>query len=270
MPNNGDPEAARPGPRSKGPRAKRAGAWRISRPWSWAIGAALVLGLAAGGAVLLSEGIIWHIWPNKRIYGVAGMDISNHQGEIRWEQIDESCRFAFIKASEGDDFVDKSFQRNVAGARSRGILVGAYHFYHFSYDGRSQAKNFIQVVQGGIDLPPVVDLEYPGRPEAAAVAELRVQLGLMLQDLEAYYKVKPIIYTTLASYRDIVQGQFSNPLWIRSVALPYNGRIPEVLFWQYHDRAHVKGITGRVDLDVFRGSEAELRALVIQRADKGG
>lgn len=250
--------------------AGRAGARTLGRPWAWAVGAVLVLGLAAGAAVLLSEGFIWHIWPNKRIYGVAGLDISNHQGEIRWGELDRKYRFAFIKASEGDDFVDKSFQRNVAGARSRGILVGAYHFYHFSYDGRSQAKNLIQVAQRGIDLPPVVDLEYPGRPEAAEVAEIRVQLGLMLRDLEAYYKVKPIIYTTRASYRDLVQGQFSNPLWIRSVALPYNGKIPEVLFWQYHDRAHVKGITGRVDLDVFQGSEEELRALVMEKTAEGG
>ncbi len=251
--------------------AARVGARRLSRPWAIAIGGLLVLGLAAGAVFLLSEGLIWHIWPNKRIYGVAGLDISNHQGEIRWEELDGKYRFAFIKASEGDDFVDKSFQRNVAGARSRGILVGAYHFYHFSYDGRPQARNFIQVAQRGIDLPPVVDLEYPGRPEAAEVAEIRVQLGLMLQDLEAYYKVKPIIYTTRASYRDIVQGHFSNPLWIRSVALPYNGKIPEVLFWQYHDRAHVEGITGRVDLDVFRGSEEELKRLVIKwTAAEGG
>jgi len=50
--------------------------------------------------VLLSFRIIWFVYPNKNIYSVDGLDVSNHQGIIDWENIDEKYKFVFVKATD--------------------------------------------------------------------------------------------------------------------------------------------------------------------------
>jgi lysozyme len=40
---------------------------------------------------------------------VQGLDVSHHQGEIRWGEVPKSFSFVYIKATEGGDFKDKKF-----------------------------------------------------------------------------------------------------------------------------------------------------------------
>ena len=69
----------------------------------------------------------------------------------------------------------------------------------------------------------------------------------LLSRLEAYYGVKPIIYTTLPVYFRYVRGSFSDyPLWIRSVG--FEPDLMDWKFWQYSDKGRVDGISGNVDL----------------------
>ena len=89
----------------------------------------------------------------------------------------------------------------------------------------------------------------------------------MLHRLEEYYGVKPIIYATQKSYRLYIADAFpEHPIWIRNVFLPPHlpdRRAP--LFWQYTDRAHLKGYTGQekfIDLNVFCGTQEEFLQFV--------
>ncbi|MCA9165800.1 MAG: hypothetical protein KDA62_22590, partial [Planctomycetales bacterium] len=60
---------------------------------------------------------------------LAGIDVSHWQGTINWNDVANSgIEFAFIKASEGTDFVDARFQYNISNSLTAGILSGAYHF----------------------------------------------------------------------------------------------------------------------------------------------
>src|SRR6476620_6575337 len=80
-------------------------------------------------------------------YGVIGIDVSNHQGDIDWSALAGSnVAFAYIKATEGGDFRDKRFQLNWEGAKKAGITRGAYHFFTQCRPGAEQAKNFIATV----------------------------------------------------------------------------------------------------------------------------
>ena len=68
-------------------------------------------------------------------FGVHGFDISHHQGQIDWSELQKlqdspfPVRFVFMKASEGGDFSDTAFVRNFDAARRYGFLRGAYHFF---------------------------------------------------------------------------------------------------------------------------------------------
>src|SRR6185436_17869011 len=96
-------------------------------------------------------------------YKIHGIDVSSYQGNIYWPAVvamkdqDVNIQFAFIKATEGLNKVDKQFQRNWQKAKEANIIRGAYHFFLATKSGRIQAQNFINTVQlQPGDLPPVL------------------------------------------------------------------------------------------------------------------
>ena len=97
-------------------------------------------------------------------FPVVGIDVSSHQGKINWKEVYSSkINFAFIKATEGETFVDKRFKYNFSNAKKNKIIVGAYHFFRFNKGGKEQAYNFINNVSlTPMDFPPVLDVELHG------------------------------------------------------------------------------------------------------------
>lgn len=207
---------------------------------------------------------IWFVYPDKNIYAVEGLDISHHQGEIEWEKLDEKYQFVFVKATEGDTFVDHLFHENAANVRRTNRILGAYHFFHFNYGGMEQANNFINTVGNNIDLPPVVDFEFSGNPNRFDKKAVLGELQICIEKLEKYYNCKVIIYTTRDAYTHFIENTFDNPLWYRSIIFPINSKIKNVAFWQYHNSAIIPGVPVKVDLNVFKGSISDLRNMIME------
>src|SRR5687767_10428060 len=60
---------------------------------------------------------------------VEGIDVSQFQGVIDWNQIAASGKqFVFMRASRTNLDKDPTFETNLAGATAAGLLVGTYHF----------------------------------------------------------------------------------------------------------------------------------------------
>ena len=228
----------------------------------WIItGLALAVFILTTG-ILLVKRKIWFVSPNENIYQVRGLDISHHQGEIDWDRVDPEYRFVFVKATEGDTFRDKRFLENIEGIKRTNRIAGAYHFFHFNYSGIEQADNFIRTVGDLIQLPPVVDFEYSGNPSEYDREILIRELRACIERLETHYCRRAIIYTTPTAYRQIIQGHFDSPLWYRSIILPVKRNMKNLVFWQYHNSAVIEGVNTIVDLNVFKGTLEELRAMV--------
>lgn len=195
---------------------------------------------------------------------VFGVDVSTYQGQIDWPVLaEQGVDFAFIKASEGSGLRDVRFAENWAGAQAAGIRPGAYHFFSYDSPGEGQAENFIAAVPvtpGA--LPPVVDIEFygPYLEEPAGAERVKAILDPLLERLEAHYGVKPILYVTYRSYyRYIAGGGYGDyPIWCSSpTVFPL---VPGWDFWQYSHSAELEGYYGtqrRIDLNIFRGSQAE-------------
>ena len=212
--------------------------------------------------------------PSEKKYPVFGVDVSNYQGVIDWERIeDQGVKFAFIKATEGSSHVDESVSRNLADIEDTSILHSCYHFFSFDSPAEDQAALYKNTV-GNLDgrLPPVLDVEYYGKKEKnppereKTVAEIQKLLDL----LENEYQVKPILYTTYPVYRRYIQDNFdSYPLWIRNVYYKPGFDIGrDWLFWQYSDTSVMEGYQGEepyIDRNVFAGSKEELKNLCIRR-----
>lgn len=224
----------------------------------------VVLGLAAVimvGSVLtylLFTGWIRFNYPSLEEFPVRGIDISHHQGKILWEKLKtENISFVIIKATEGQDYKDPLFVENWSNSKQAGYKTGAYHFYRFCKDGKSQANNFIETVPNQPDnLPPAIDLEFGGNCNAEKSREqIILEVTEFLQLVELHYKKKPMIYATDEFYDAYLVGNFSNyPIWIRDIyrrPTLEDGR--EWFMWQFANRGHLEGIEGYVDLNVVKG-----------------
>ena len=200
-------------------------------------------------------------------YAVHGVDVSRWQGSIDWMKLrNQGANFAYIKATDGGDHLDPMFRTNWRAANEAGLKRGAYHFFYWCRTAGEQADWFIRNVprvEGA--LPPVIDVEYNGESRCKKrLSRDRVleKMQVFMDRLEAYYGQRPIIYTAPDFYKDNLRGAFPNhPFWLRAVAQHpskvYAGR--KWLFWQYSGSGLSHGVKGKIDLNVFNGSERQWR-----------
>lgn len=222
---------------------------------------------------VLYKGILLFNNPSRIIYPLHGVDVSVYQGNIDWNELSENdISFAFIKATEGSSFVDSKIEYNLSEALKTNLYVGAYHFFSYDSSGKTQAENFIKNVpyQKGM-LPPVIDIEFYADKarNPHTKAEVDQILNDMLSSLEDYYNVKPILYVTRLSYDLYIKDDYKDyPIWVRSVyTSPSYLETHNWTFWQYSNRAQLKGYTGDqkfIDLNVFYGSKEDIQNLLIK------
>lgn len=216
----------------------------------------------------------------------AGIDVSHWQGNINWTSVKNSgISFAFVKATEGIDFVDSRFHTNMQGAKAAGVLVGAYHFCRLdSYvndpnDAINEANDFLEAIvpyyRTGTFLPPVADVEafppFSNIPEARAFTSAWVT-----KFSDTVYNaigVRPIIYQSLSKansyYTPAVAA--SHELWLAwwksNTADPPTAADTPLWgpwqFWQWTDSWSVPGIAGAVDGDLFNGTLSGLDQLLL-------
>jgi lysozyme len=216
------------------------------------VAAITLVGVAAAAAAG------WYLWlPNWRpplLDGEAyGVDVSHHQGEIDWSAVAaDGISFAYIKASEGEDFTDDRFAENWAQARDAGVEVGAYHYFTLCTEGAAQARHFLRVAPpDAAALPPALDLEFGGNCSARpTTADLRREVDAFLRIVEDAWGREVVLYVFHSFERaHQVRATYDRPLWTPSY--PRRPR-DDWSVWQLHGFARVNGVQGPVDLDVAR------------------
>ena len=87
-----------------------------------------------------------------------GVDVSSYQANIDMKKLKEqNIRFIYIKATEGSKKQDSKFSENWENAKEAEILSGAYHFFSYDSEGKTQAENFIKTI--GEDLEGIAPVE---------------------------------------------------------------------------------------------------------------
>lgn len=203
-----------------------------------------------------------------------GVDVSHHNGNVDWQAVKNAgISFAFIKATEGNSFVDPLFAANMAGCRAAGIVPGAYHFFHYDIDPGAQAQHFIKTigqVQPG-DMPPTIDVEAPGDGGGnitSPASEVVKNIQQFLDNVHQATGHQCIVYTYPYFWQTVLGNPntfaTTNPLWIASYGVPAPhlvGGWQTYTFWQYTDNGSVPGIP-HVDRDRFNGDMAAFQAFV--------
>lgn len=190
-----------------------------------------------------------------------GIDVSKDQGAVTWPSVTAAGYvFAFIKATDGQDYVDPMFAQNWAGAEAAGLLRGAYHFFRAEDDPAIQAEWFWKTVGGNSELPLVVDVEQTmGQPASVVISNLTS----FLASLQQWTDRQPMIYTAPGFWNGLGTSGFGGyPLWVAEYGvseptLPAGWTFWD--FWQHSESGQVPGIQGDVDLNVFSGPLSALR-----------
>jgi lysozyme len=221
-----------------------------------------------------------------------GLDVSAAQGLVDWHAVKAGgASFVYIKCFEGNDGADPWHARNVAGARAANLIVGEYFVglplpassTHPNRAPGDQAKLWraASLWQPG-DLPPAIDLEWPLPQNWAqydiTAASIRAWVVPNRDAVQDLWKVNPATYTFKDWDARVGLGQCptlaTSPLWLASY--PFAGRYPKdgehpnvavtpwpgASFWQCTDSGRIAGIACPVDLDVYAGTEDDLRAFI--------
>jgi GH25 family lysozyme M1 (1,4-beta-N-acetylmuramidase) len=137
--------------------------------------------------------------------------------------------FAIIRAAWGTA-PDSVFPRDWPKLRAAGIVRGAYLFLRFPHSKwgppaspAAQARAFIATVGnlGQSDLPPALDVEFPGGRKETRMTARQVLDGVRQawQALRAHYGVAPIIYTSARVWQEDLDNLpapdlVESPLWL--------------------------------------------------------
>jgi GH25 family lysozyme M1 (1,4-beta-N-acetylmuramidase) len=205
--------------------------------------------------------------PQVRVGSVPGVDVSSYQGNVDWQPLwDAGNRFAYVKASEGINYVNPNFPQQYNGSFDVGMIRGAYHFAHPDQSsGADQAGYFVDHGGGwspdGRTLPGALDIEY--NPDGDNCYGLSPgDMGTWIKDFSETYRARtsryPLIYTSTNWWNQCVQGVFNatNPLWVAR----YSDAVgPLPAGWGFHTIWQYTSTP--LDQDTFNGAYDRLQVL---------
>jgi GH25 family lysozyme M1 (1,4-beta-N-acetylmuramidase) len=207
-----------------------------------------------------------------------GVDVSSSQhsdgARINWPQVfDSGIRFALIKATEGNYYVNPYFAGDYSTAKGSRLYAAGYHFaIPSASDGASQADFFLDTAADSgsrATLPPVVDLEWNpydssgpcyGLSSDSMVGWIRAFKAEVLRRAHR----SPAIYTSASWWNQCAGGDSSftgDPLWVAAYdvsepAMPAGWSVWAL--WQYTSTGRIPGIEGEVDVSNFVGTQNDL------------
>ncbi|MCR5476189.1 MAG: glycoside hydrolase family 25 protein [Lachnospiraceae bacterium] len=192
-----------------------------------------------------------------------GIDVSSHQGEIKWDQVAaDGVEFAIIRVlfrgyGSGAIVEDERFDDNISGALANGVQVGAYVFSQAITEEEmlEEANLAIEKVSPyAAGVPIVIDVERVAganpRMDALSPSE-RTDLVLLFCETVRKAGYQPYIYfnTEMSILFLELERLEEIPKWYASYSedlfFPYAFDL-----YQYSEKGSVQGIKGNVDLDV--------------------
>jgi len=185
-----------------------------------------------------------------------GIDISEFQGEIDFEEVRRSgIEALYIRVGAGE-YTDEYFAENYERAKAAGLKIGFYHYVTARSvdEGRRQARFFASLAAGREpDMRLAMDFEYFG---SLSVSQINAISEAYLDELTALTRREAVIYSDLSNARNIFSRALAEkyPLWAAQYGADEpsaNGKWREWVGFQYTDEGRVGGIYGNVDRNIF-------------------
>ena len=194
---------------------------------------------------------------------VKGIDVSEWQGSIDWQQVrDSGVEFVIIRVGArgtegGSMLTDDMAQTYYAGAKEAGLKIGAYFFSQAinEEEAEEEARFVLDAVKDWeVEMPLVYDWEYVG-PDARTAqmdAETLTALAKVFCRTVQEAGYQPMIYfgrsqsMDLLNLEELVEYPFWLAMYSSIMDYPY-----KVDMWQYTDSGSVPGVSGNVDMNLW-------------------
>lgn len=200
-----------------------------------------------------------------------GIDVSEHNGNIDWEEVKKTQNFAFIRVGyrgygNGEIVEDKNAVENLKNAQKAGIPVGVY-FYTQAVDTKEaeQEAGFVYSIikKYNIDLPVMIDFEYPIDSDGNAVGRLVESnndankntqiINAFIKKLEKKGYTAGVYASSSVLHNKINMKKLTDSavVW----AADYNENVTynvDYTIWQYSETGSVNGVSSKyVDLNYW-------------------
>ena len=193
----------------------------------------------------------------------AGIDVSEHQGEIDWQAVaGDGIDFAIIRvgrrgAAEGEVGEDEFFAQNMAGAREAGLDVGAYFFSQAVNEQEAiEEADFVIARLKGRELayPVVYDHEpvegVEGRADDLSVEQMTANAKAFCDRIAAA-GYPAMVYGNAADLARYSLKELSDyGIWFAEYGSTIPSRLGRFSIWQYTNEGEVAGIGRTVDLNI--------------------
>ena len=194
---------------------------------------------------------------------IKGIDVSEWQGDIDWQQVkDSGVEYVIIRVGgrgteEGTLYGDDRCQEYYAGATAVGLKVGAYIFAQsITVEEAVEEAEFVleQVKDWDVQMPLVYDWEYVDQYARTADMDSRTLTDMAKAFCERIRDAgyTPMLYfgrsqsVDLLNLEELVDYPFWLAMYTTIMDYPY-----KVDMWQYTDTGSVPGISGNVDLNLW-------------------
>lgn len=193
-----------------------------------------------------------------------GVDIANYQAGINLAAVNPD--FTIVMASQGDWFTNQCFVAQVQASLDLGKPTGVYHYVDGS-GVQAEVDHFLAAVGAYAD-KVFWAVDWEAGDNGAWGDEGYLQQ--FIEALKARTGKRPLLYASSGSYPDAVQAATDSMRWVAQYAdsdptgwdtSPWTDGTWSADMHQYTGTGRVAGYDGDLDLDVYYGSEADLRAL---------
>lgn len=184
-----------------------------------------------------------------------GIDVSQYQGVIDWEEAKNHIDFAILRCGYGQDLPgqdDKQFKRNADECTRLNIPFGVYLYSYAKNvaDARGEAQHVLRLIKGyKLKFPVYYDLEdegTTGKQSNQTIANIAETFANILEDNRYFVGMYASLYWWKTKLTDPIFNRYTR--WIANYAseLNYDGKYD---MWQYSSTGFIPGIEGDVDLN---------------------
>lgn len=207
-------------------------------------------------------------------FEVNGEDMSVYQGVVDYEKNSGKVDFDICRLSYGNNGVDLSAEKHIAGAAGHGDPAGGYHYVKPMYDWKKNAANFasrFNALKSGCAIGAWFDVE-----ESGGLKKSELESWLYKMWNEAEQKIGQVIgcYTSagfLNTAIPLTSWLKNKPLWVASWTngatplIPNEwgvaGRTWKKWQWKVYKPGSDYGVqSAGIDLDRYNGSRAQFNA----------
>ena len=182
------------------------------------------------------------------------IDVSVHNGKIKWDVVKDHIDGAIIRCGYGSDYKaqdDKRFKENIEGCIANDIPFGVYLYSYAknNYMAKSEANHVLRLLEpykGKLSYPVYLDLEEAGTEEGAV--ERAIVFGDIIENAGYWCG----IYANQYWWRTYLKDKLDRfTKWVAKYSdTPPSGISGTYDIWQYSSKGSVVGIEGNVDMNI--------------------